>query len=87
MSVVAPPESYLTSSKEEVPRESIDLLARISTPGRMHHAFTGTGCIALACAAQVVGSIPFQCMQGKRQKVRIGQPAGVARTLALRKVT
>ncbi|MCL4747257.1 MAG: 2-methylaconitate cis-trans isomerase PrpF [Burkholderiaceae bacterium] len=54
---VARPASYRTSSGEEVSVERIDVLARIMSMGRLHHAFTGTGSIALAAAAALPGTI------------------------------
>jgi len=79
ISFVAAPKKYLNSSGEMVDAEAMDLLARISTPGRIHHAFTGTGTIALGCAAQVEGSVPHQCIPDAQRssKIRIGHPGGV----------
>ncbi len=54
---VARPASYRTSAGEEVSVERIDVLARIMSMGRLHHAFTGTGSIALAAAAALPGTI------------------------------
>ncbi len=54
---VARPASYRTSAGEEISVERIDVLARIMSMGRMHHAFTATGSIALAAAAALPGTI------------------------------
>jgi 2-methylaconitate isomerase len=54
---VAKPGGYRSSAGVDVPAESIDLLARIMSMGKLHHAFTGTGSIALAVAAAVPGTV------------------------------
>eukprot|EP00438_Fugacium_kawagutii_P000068 Skav220859 [mRNA] locus=scaffold193:36977:41974:+ [translate_table: standard] len=79
VALVAPPKDYQSSSQDQVEAQAMDLLARISTPGRIHHAFTGTGTIALACAAQVEDSVPYRCIPEaqRSQKIRIGHPGGV----------
>jgi probable AcnD-accessory protein PrpF len=57
LSWVAAPDSYVTSAGETVDRSEIDVLARILSMGKLHHAFTGTGAIALAVAAALPGSV------------------------------
>lgn len=59
---VAQPESreYNTTGDSTVNGASTDIVARITTEGRVHHAFTGTGAINLACARQIPGSIPWR---------------------------
>jgi len=54
---VAPPRSYTASSGARVSGESMDLLARIVSMGKLHHAMTGTGAVALAVAAAIPGTI------------------------------
>jgi probable AcnD-accessory protein PrpF len=54
---VAKPASYRSSAGVEVAADAIDLLARIVSMGKLHHAFTGTGSIALAVAAAVPGTV------------------------------
>ena len=49
--------------------------------GKMHHAFTGTGAIALAVAANIPGSLVNQ-ITSTIQKVRLGNPAGVMEAVA-----
>ena len=57
ISWVARPAAYRTSAGVDVAPERIDLLARIMSMGRLHHAFTGTGSIALAVAAALPGTV------------------------------
>jgi 2-methylaconitate isomerase len=54
---VAKPVGYRSSAGVDVAADAIDLLARIMSMGRLHHAFTGTGSIALAVAAAVPGTV------------------------------
>jgi len=79
---VAPPSAYQSSDGKELAANSMHLSSRISTPGRMHHAHTGTGSIALACAARIEGSVPWRCIPaqarpGVGEPLRIGHPGGV----------
>lgn len=84
---VSQPQSYATTTGEHVEATGTaapHLLSRISTPGRIHHAHTGTGSIALACAAAVEGSVPWRCLAaaarprpGQQLLLRIGHPAGI----------
>jgi hypothetical protein len=78
---VSEPQAYTASDGTDVPPEAVHLLSRISTPGRIHHAHTGTGAIALACAAGVKGSVPWQCVPDARrpsggEALSIGHPGG-----------
>jgi len=54
---VAKPASYRTSAGADIGADAIDLLARIVSMGKLHHAFTGTGSIALSVAAAVPGTV------------------------------
>eukprot|EP00439_Symbiodinium_sp_Y106_P023773 s6113_g2.t3 len=79
VSFVSPPGCYVSTAGDAVDETAMDLLARISTPGRIHHAFTGTGSIAIACAAQVEKSVPWRCIPENRRRslLRVGHPGGV----------
>ncbi|MEO6271261.1 MAG: 2-methylaconitate cis-trans isomerase PrpF [Lautropia sp.] len=54
---VAPPVASVSSSGKAVAADAIDVLARILSMGKLHHAFTGTGSIALAVAAAIPGTV------------------------------
>lgn len=74
---VAPPASYLTSAGKPVASKSIDVQARILSLGRLHHAMTGTGAVALAVAAAVPGTVVSDMLaSGARDSIRFGHPSG-----------
>lgn len=76
--LIAPPASYISSAQEAIPREHMDLLARIVSMGKAHHAFTGTGAIALAVAAALPGTIVSEVARTlPGVATRIGHPSGV----------
>ncbi|MDQ2780510.1 MAG: 2-methylaconitate cis-trans isomerase PrpF, partial [Pseudomonadota bacterium] len=54
---VAAPSDFVASDGRAVLASSIDLLARVFSMGRLHHAMTGTGAVALAVAAAVPGTL------------------------------
>jgi 2-methylaconitate cis-trans-isomerase PrpF len=77
LSFVAGPATYLASSGREVRGEDIGLVARILSMGALHHAYTGTGAVALAVAAALPGSVVAQAMRGgPSDRVRIGHASG-----------
>jgi len=57
VSFVAAPADYTSSAGTPVAATAVDVVARIVSMGKLHHAFTGTGSIALAVAAALPGSI------------------------------
>jgi 2-methylaconitate isomerase len=54
---LAVPQAYRTSSGKDIAVGEIDILARIMSMGKLHHAFTGTGSIALGIACAVPGTL------------------------------
>jgi 2-methylaconitate cis-trans-isomerase PrpF len=54
------PKSYLSTAKEVVSAEDIDVCARVLTMGRLHPAYAVTGAIALAVAAELPGTVVHQ---------------------------
>ncbi len=78
---IAPAADYVTSAGARIGAHEIDVLARILSMGKLHHAFTGTGAIALAVAAVLPGSIVARNMQPPfgaqaHQSVRFGHVSG-----------
>ncbi len=77
LSFVAAPASYVASSGREVRSEDISLVARILSMGALHHAYTGTGAVALAVAAALPGSVVAQAARGgPSDRIRIGHVSG-----------
>jgi 2-methylaconitate isomerase len=77
LAFVAPPASYTASSGKPVDAAGIDLLARIMSMGKLHHAMTGTGAVALAVAAAIPGTLVSRLLPGgSRPEVRFGHPSG-----------
>lgn len=74
---VAKPAEYTTSDGRRIESGSIDLLARIFSMGQLHHAMTGTGAVAIACAAAIPGTIVHRVAPLSAQgSVRFGHPSG-----------
>ncbi len=77
---VAPPASYVSSSGKEVKAESIDLLVRALSMGKLHHAMMGTAAVAIASAAAIEGTlVNLAAGGGKRNAVTFGHPSGSLR--------
>ena len=60
-------------------KHEIDLYARIFSMGKLHHAYTGTGAIATAVAANISQTIVADCLKAQikdKQTLRIGHSAG-----------
>ena len=77
---VAPPADYVASSGKAVPADALDLLVRIVSMGKLHHAITGTGAVAVGAAAAVEGSIVAQALRpglATGHDVRMGHTSGV----------
>ena len=77
---IAPPAAYTASDGRPVPADSIDLLARIISMGKLHHAMTGTGGVAIAVAAAVPGTLVSKLARRKADgRIRFGHPSGTLR--------
>jgi probable AcnD-accessory protein PrpF len=73
---VAPPAGYAASSGKAIAAGEIDLLARIVSMGKLHHAMTGTGAVAIAVACAIPGTLPQRLLGNARDRVRFGHPSG-----------
>ena len=77
LAFVAPPRAYIAADGRAVSADSIDLNARILSMGRLHHAMTGTGAVALAAAAAIPGTVVRRCAQPDAAgRLRFGHPSG-----------
>ncbi|WP_028399592.1 2-methylaconitate cis-trans isomerase PrpF [Ectobacillus panaciterrae] len=70
------PASYTASDGKEVRAEDIDVLARILSMGKLHHAMTGTGAVAIAAAAAIPGTIVSKILSDTKSALRFGHPSG-----------
>jgi len=67
-----------------VEANNIDLNARILSMGRLHHAMTGTGAVALAAAAAIPGTVVRRCAAPDAAgRLRFGHPSGTMTVGAL----
>ena len=85
LAFVSKAQSYLDTQQSEVVANEIDLCARIFSMGKLHHAFTGTGAIATAVAANIPETIVANCLKTqmkKNQTLHIGHSAGTLETSA-----
>lgn len=77
IAVVGPPASYANTAGRIVDAESVDLVARIVSMGKVHHAMTGTGSIALSVAAAVPDTLVSRiARKGRAGSLRLGHAAG-----------
>lgn len=70
------PESYIASDGKKVQADDIDILARIFSMGKLHHAMTGTGAVAIAAAAAVPGTVVSNILGIAKGELRFGHPSG-----------
>lgn len=76
LAFVSAPRDYVASNGEPVDKSDIDLTARILSMGKLHHAMTGTGAIAIAVAATIPGTIIERTIGQRRDAIRFGHPSG-----------
>ncbi|QPL30602.1 2-methylaconitate cis-trans isomerase PrpF [Pseudomonas fragi] len=77
---VAPPAAYVSSSGKPVSAQSVDLLVRALSMGKLHHAMMGTAAVAIGTAAAIPGTLVSLAAGGElRSAVRFGHPSGTLR--------
>ena len=77
---IAPPQSYRAAGGKEVNKDSIDLLLRAVSMGKLHHAMMGTAAVAAASAAVIPGTLVNQAAGGNvGDSITIGHPSGTLR--------
>ena len=77
LAFVARPAGYTASDGRRIDPESIDLLARIFSMGKLHHAMTGTGAVAIGVAAAIPGTVVHRIAPlSPEGNVRFGHPSG-----------
>ena len=80
LAFVAPARAYHATDGSLVTASAVDLTARILSMGKLHHAFTATGAVALAVAAMLPGSVARAALGAPvvtGSEIRIGHAAGV----------
>jgi probable AcnD-accessory protein PrpF len=77
LAFVAKPRPYTASSGKPVAAADMDIVARILSMGKLHHAMTGTGAVAIAVAAAIRGTLLSRLLpNGAQETVRFGHPSG-----------
>jgi 2-methylaconitate cis-trans-isomerase PrpF len=73
------PSEFVAANERVVHAAEIDLNARIVSMGKLHHAMTGTGAIALSVAAATPGTVVSQLLGAPRSSIRFGHASGSMR--------
>ncbi|RQR31431.1 2-methylaconitate cis-trans isomerase PrpF [Burkholderia sp. Bp9143] len=77
LAFVSMPAEYVASSGKRVDPHVVDINARILSMGKLHHAMTGTGAVALAVAGAIPGTIVNRLVSGRTlSQLRFGHPSG-----------
>lgn len=78
--IVAAPQPYTAVDGRRVEAAQLDCVARMLSMGRLHHAMTGTGVVALGVAAALQGSVVQRLLKRDRaaSALRFGHPSGTA---------
>ena len=78
LAFVSLPMAYVASSGKAIEPSSVDINARILSMGKLHHAMTGTGAVAIAVAGAIPGTVVNQLVARKvSSQIRFGHPSGV----------
>lgn len=79
LAFVAPALAYTASSGKAIESAMVDFNARILSMGKLHHAMTGTGAVAIAVAAAIPGTMVNRLLPAGAvpEQVRFGHPSGV----------
>ena len=76
LAFVSAPQDYVAANGKPVGKGDIDLTARILSMGKLHHAMTGTGAIAIAVAAAIPGTLIERTVGKRLDEIRFGHPSG-----------
>jgi len=76
LTFVARPSGYIASSGKTIDPETLSINARIFSMGKLHHAMTGTGAVAIGVAAAIPGTIVHRLVPDAKGAVRFGHPSG-----------
>lgn len=74
---VSKANSYVASSGKAISQDSIDLLVRAMSMGKLHHAMMGTAAVAIGTAAAINGTlVNLAAGGGQLNEVNFGHPSG-----------
>ncbi|MBN3754794.1 2-methylaconitate cis-trans isomerase PrpF [Paraburkholderia sp. Tr-20389] len=76
LAFVAKPLGYVASSGKDIDPATLDINARIFSMGKLHHAMTGTGAVAISVAAAIPGTLVHRLVPQAQGTVRFGHPSG-----------
>jgi len=74
---VAKSKNYISSLGKEIKAEEINLIARIMSMQKMHHAYAATGAMCTAATAKIKGTVVNEVTKLDGEEVTIGHPKGV----------
>jgi probable AcnD-accessory protein PrpF len=78
LAFVSLPHAFTASSGKRVEPSMVNINARILSMGKLHHAMTGTGAVAIAVAAAIPGTVVNALLGGRQApQIRFGHPSGV----------
>ncbi|MFK8067934.1 MAG: 2-methylaconitate cis-trans isomerase PrpF family protein [Gammaproteobacteria bacterium] len=85
LAFVSKAQNYHSAQRSLIESKEMDLCARIFSMGKLHHALTGTGAIAIAVAASIPDTLIYNCVTEKKQpsKLSIGHSAGLMEASAV----
>lgn len=75
----AKPASYVASDGKQIEASRVDVLARIISMGKLHHAMTGTGAVGIAVAAAIPGTVVSETIGTPKDDITFGHPSGTLR--------
>lgn len=77
LALVSLPSRYTASSGKRIEPAMVDINARILSMGKLHHAMTGTGAVAIAVAGTIPGTVVNGLLPSKSSdQLRFGHPSG-----------
>ncbi|AXF55702.1 PrpF domain-containing protein [Salicibibacter kimchii] len=82
ITLVAPPQTYVSTSGTTINEKDIDVTAKMISMGKVHRTFAGSGLYNLAASILLPGTIPNRLANAKQSGVvRIGHPDGIAEVM------
>lgn len=77
LAIVSSPATYQSTLGETIDADQIDVIARIMSVQRAHHAYAMTGALCTAAATTLEGTLPHGVAPKTSGPIRIGHPKGV----------